>query len=89
MVRARGGNRRYNQASRLIVGLSGASVESHGEDELVISVVPRAVEGLETERTYRLTVRFNPREDMALESLAVRTTRHDQRHAHDTHTTRT
>lgn len=61
----------YDQASRLIVGLSGASVESQGEDELVISVVPRTVEGLETERKYRLTVRFNPREDMALESLAL------------------
>lgn len=61
----------YDQASQLIVGLSGASVESQGEDELVISVVPRTVEGLETERKYRLTVRFNPREDMALESLAL------------------
>jgi hypothetical protein len=82
------GNRRYDQASQLIVGLSGASVESQGEDELVISVVPRTVEGLETERKYRLTVRFNPREDMALESLAVPRTHARNTHTHDTrHTT--
>jgi len=52
---------RHNQARERIFQLSGADVQSVTIDRLVITVVPRPVEGSDTDTRYQLIVKFNSR----------------------------